>query len=75
MKMLAKILNVIAIVSLLLSCFGMIAYYVIEIISSFFVSTINMVIIGYIFWKIIFICLGSAVCFFVLAYFISKKHV
>ena len=73
MKMLAKIFNVIAIVNLLLSCFGMIAYYIIEFISSFFVSTINLVVIGNIFWKTIFICLGGAVCFFVLAYFISKN--
>lgn len=73
MKTLAKILGVISLVSLLLTGIGAIAYYVIEFISSFFILTINMVEIGNVFWKIIFICFGSAVCSFVLAYFIDKR--
>ncbi len=73
MKTLVEILNVISLISLLLTGIGVIAYYVIEFISSFFISTINLVEIGNVLWKIIFICFGSAVCSFVLAYFINKK--
>ena len=74
MRALIKILNAISIVSMLLTGIGVIAYYVIEFISSFCISTINLVEIGNVFWKIIFICFGSAVCSFVLAYFINKKQ-
>lgn len=74
MKALVTILNFISIVSLILTCLGIIAYYVIEFISSFYIFTMNLVEIGNIFWKIIFICFGSAVCSFVLAYFINKKY-
>ena len=74
MKILAKIFNVISLVSLLLTSIGIIAYYVIELISSFCISTINLVEIGNVFWITIFICFGSAVCSFVLAYFINKNY-
>jgi len=74
MRTLAKILNVISLVSLLLTGIGAIAYYVIEFISSFCISTINLIEIGKVFWKNIYICFSSAVCSFVLAYFINKKQ-
>ena len=73
MRTLSKILNVVSLVSLLLACIGAVVYYVIEFISSFFISTIDLVNIGNVFWKIIFICFGSAVCSFILAYFINKN--
>ena len=74
MRTLAKIFNVISLISLLLTGIGIIAYYVIEFISSFCISTINLVEIGNVFWKIIYICFGSAICSFVLAYFINKNY-
>lgn len=74
MRTLAKILNVISLVGLLLTGIGIIIYYVIEFISSFYISTINLVEVGNVFWKIIFICFGSAVCSFALAYFINKNY-
>ena len=74
MKTLAKILSVISLISLLLTGIGVIVYYAIEFISSFCISTINLVEIGNIFWKIVFICFGSAVFSFVLAYLIKKKY-
>ena len=74
MRTLSKILNVVSLVSLLLACIGAVVYYVIEFISSFFISTIDLVNIGNVFWKIIFICFGSAVCSFILAYFINKNE-
>lgn len=74
MKMVSEVINAIAIVSLFLAGVGMIAYYVIEFISSFFISTLNMVEIGGVLWKIIFICFGGSACSFALAYFIGKKN-
>ena len=74
MRTLAKILNVISLVGLLLTGSGVLAYYVIEFISSFCIPTINLVEIGNVFWKIIFICFGSAAFSFVLAYFIKKNY-
>lgn len=74
MRTFAEILNVISLVSLLLTDIGAITYYVIEFISSFCIPTINLVEIGNVFWKIIFICFGSAVCSFILAYFINKNY-
>lgn len=73
MKTLAEILNIISLVGLILTVIGIIAYYVIELISSFFISTINLVEIGNVFWRIIFVCFGSTVCSFVSAYFIGKR--
>ena len=55
MRTLAKTLNAISLVSLLLTGIEIIAYYIIEFISSFCISTINLIVIGNIFWKIIFI--------------------
>jgi hypothetical protein len=74
MRTLAKILNLISLVSLLLTGIGVIAYYVIEFISSFCISTINLVEIGNVFWKINSICFGIAACSFVLVYFINNKY-
>ena len=74
MRTLAKILNVISLVSLLLTGIGVIAYYVIEFISSFCISTINLVEIGSVFWKLIYACFGIAVCSFVLEYLINRKR-
>ena len=74
MKTLAKILGIVALVNLFITGIGSISYYVVEFISSFLISTINLVEIGNIFWKIIFVCFGSAVISFVLAYFIDKKY-
>ena len=72
MKTLAKILGIIGLISLFLAGIGAIAYYVIEFISSFFISSINLVEIGSVFWRIIYICSGCAVSSFALAYFIDK---
>lgn len=74
MTVLAKVFGVISLVSLFLAGVGAITYYLIEFISSFLISTINMVEIGNILWKIIYVCFGSAVCFFVLSHLISPKH-
>ena len=74
MKSFVKILNAITIIGLLLAVVGIIVYYVIEFISSFLVSTINLVEIGNIIWTIIYLCFGSAVCTLVLAYYITRKH-
>ena len=74
MKKFAEILGIISLVSLLLGLLGAIIYYAIEFISSFCVSTINLVEIGNVFWKIIFICFGSAVGSFALAYLINKNY-
>lgn len=73
MKKFAEILGIISLVSLLLGCIGVIIYYAIEFVSSFFISTFNLVEIGNVFWKIIFICFGSAVGSFALAYLINKN--
>lgn len=73
MKTLREILCAISMITLLLTGVGMIVYYGIEVISSFFISTINMVVIGDVFWKIILGCFGSAVCSFGLACLIDKK--
>ena len=74
MRTLAKILNAISLVSLFFTCIGIVAYYVIEFVSSFCISTIDLVEIGNVFWKIIFISFGSAVCSLVIAYFINKNY-
>jgi hypothetical protein len=74
MRTFAKILSAISLVSWILTGIGVIAYYVIELVSSLFISTIDLVGIGNIFWIIIFICFGSAVSTLVLAYFINKKY-
>ena len=72
MRICAKIFNVISLVSLLFTGIGIVAYYVIEFVSSFCISTIDLVKVGNIFWKIILICLGISVCSFVFAYFINN---
>ena len=74
MKKFAEILGIISLVSLHLGLIGAIIYYAIEFVSSFFISTINLVEIGNVFWKIIFICFGSAVCTFALAHVINKNY-
>jgi len=74
MKLFVKIFNAITIISLLLAVVGIIVYYVIEFISSFLVSTINLVEIGNIIWTIIYLCFGSAVCSLVLAYYNTRKY-
>ncbi len=73
MKMLVQILSVIAMVGLLLTGMGIISYSVIEFISSFFISTINLVVVKRIFRKIIYVCFGCAVCSFLLSCFIDKN--
>ena len=49
MRILAKILSVISLIGLFFAGIGMIFYFVIEFISSFLVSTINLVEIGSVF--------------------------
>lgn len=72
MKTLKSIVDMIAVVSLLLTVIVLIADYILEILASFYVLKINVIEIGDIFWTIVYVCFGVAVCFFVLAYFLDK---
>lgn len=73
MKRFSKILNVIASCSLLLAGAGIALVYLLELIVSFFVSTLNMVAIGNVIWRIVYFCLGSAAFAFFLAHIADKK--
>ena len=72
MKTIARALGVLSLICLTITGVGAIVYYLIEFISSFIISTIDLVGIGKVFWKVIYTSFGCAVCSFVLAYFIDK---
>ena len=72
MNPLKKILSINSLTSWSLTGIGIIAYYMIEFASSFFISTIDLVEIGSAFWKIIYACFGVAACSLVLYILVTK---
>ena len=72
MKNVTTILSVFAVISMIFTGMVLIIYYLIEIISSFFLSTIDMVAVESVLWTIIGVCFGSSMLAFCLLYVLEK---
>lgn len=72
MKSLILLLQFLALASLILAGTGLIIYYILELVSTFFVISINMVKLDQIIWRIIYICFGCSLCAFLLAHFLDR---
>lgn len=73
MKNITTILSIFTVIGMILAGIALIIYYIIELISSFFSSTINMIDVTGVLWPIICVCFGSSMLALCLLYIIEKK--
>ena len=66
-------IDIVAVGSLILAIIGVAIYHILEVLTLFRILSLNMVVISNFIWPAIYLCLGIAVCSFILSFFMRDR--